>query len=129
MGILQKLFKKPAPKTQSMEFIQAKNFRGFKQSIITNYQFAEAQANIKQLKASYPKMDFSGCQIRLESITCSDGAPAVAVFVGGLRVGTVFFSNNNYSEFKKAFFDGKISAAHVGVSQLDDFYLYTKLEE
>lgn len=129
MGLLEKLFKKPTPKTQVMEFIQSKNFRGFRKSKITNYQFAEAQANIKQLKAYYPKMDFSGCIIRLESIKCSDGAPAVAVFIGGLRVGTVFFDNDNYSEFRKAFYAGKISAAHIGVTQLDDYYLYTKLEE
>lgn len=50
MGILEKLFKKPNPKTQVMEFIQSKNFRGFRKSKITNYQFAEAQANIKQLE-------------------------------------------------------------------------------
>ncbi len=129
MGILEKLFKKPAPKTQIMEFMQSKNFRGFRKAVITNYQFAEAQANIMQLKANYPKMDFTGCIIRLESITCSDGAPAVAVFIDGLRVGTVFFSNDNYTEFRQAFYAGKISAAHIGVTQLDNFYLYAKLEE
>lgn len=129
MGILKKLFKKPAPKTYVMEFMQSKSFRGFKRIVITNYQFAEAEQNIQKIKAINPKMDFTGCRIILESIICSDGNPAVAVYVGGLRVGSVFFYGGNFSEFKKAFYDGKISAVHIDVTLTDDFYLYAKWED
>lgn len=129
MRFLKKLLFKSSSMPNVMEFIQAKHFKGFKKIKITNYQFPEAEANLKKLKSVFPKMDFVGCIIRLERVKCSDGMDAVAVFVSDLRIGTIFFNNGNYSEFKQAFDSGKISAACVRVTALDDYYLLAKLEE
>ena len=129
MGILQKLFNKFTPKTQVIEFVQARNFRGFKRYKISNYDYDEAQANIQKIKAINPKMDFNGCKIRLEHVTCSTSTDALAVFVADLRIGTIFFGDGNYAELKDAFYNSKLSAACVRTEDSENYYLFVKIEK
>ncbi len=131
MEIIKSLFSKKTPDYKIMDFVQARHFKGFKRYKISNYDYAEAQDNLKKIVSINPKMDFNGCNIRLESIICSTKTEALAVYLADLRIGTIFFGDNNFTELKKAFHDGKISAACVRPAEsLDtDLYLFVKIEE
>lgn len=126
MGLLSKLFSKKEPK--SIEFIQSKNFRGFNKYKISNYDYPEAQENIKKLQNFNPNLDFKGMTIRLEFITCSNGTDALAVFVENMRVGTIFFGDGNWAALRTAFLENTISAVYVKANGTNDFYLYAKVE-
>lgn len=129
MGLLDLIFQKKTPVNQSMEFIQARNFRGFKRYKISNYDYPEAQENIQKIRAINPKMDFNGCMIRLDYITCSTNTDALAIFLADLRIGTIFFGHGNYQEVKDAFFDSKISAACVRPDDLGDLNIFIQIDE
>lgn len=126
MGLLLKLFSKKEPK--SVEFIQSKNFRGFNKYKIANYDYPEAQENIKKMLIFNPNLDFKGMTIRLEFFICSTGTDALAVFVDNMRVGTIFFENGNWAALKTAFIENKISAVYVKANSTNDFYLFAKTE-
>ena len=129
MGLLDLIFQKKTPFNQSMEFIQARNFRGFKRYKISNYDYPEAQENIKKIRAVNPKMDFNGCMIRLDLITCSTNTDALAVFLADLRIGTIFFGENNFKELKNAFYNNKISAACVRPDDLGELNIFIQIDE
>lgn len=96
------IFKKKEEQA-AFSFVQSSGFRGFKKFPIVIYGNKEAEANNEEIC----KSNLKGAQIEFRQ-TETNGKKALAVFVNGLKIGTVFDEGQI-----KSMTSGNIEAVYV----------------
>ena len=127
----QPIVKKPSLVIKKQyNFVQAKNFRGFKRfKLSTSYMSRTVEEN--QAKLREKGFDFTGKQIDIQFVDMSDYGEEMIVYVVGLQIGTRSLCDKE-EELYKAMQDNRIDRAYALVQDTDygtSTYVYLHWKE
>lgn len=134
MGLFGKKKKEEPAQPQEITFIQASSFRGFRRFRLTNYGYEPAQIGLKSLQMKNPKyngddsepeyiFDFKNKQVTIRKIEFE--VPAIAVFVDGNQIGSLFSTTDEEKDMIKKLFSNKIGAVYARAEYVIGQIAYT----